>query len=94
MGKKLFETLSFLNTPQYCIKNIDLEPCIYRKISDNYDIEISGLNSHGSKFLVDVYVWDISRGSGITATAIEKILDIKSKEELQKILNNIVAKYQ
>ena len=92
MSKKLNDTLSFLNS-DYSIKTIDTEPCIYRKISDKYDIEVSGLNNPSKVFSVDVYVWDISRGDGIAATTVENIHGIKSKDELKSVLDSLFVKY-
>ena len=37
----LKETLNFLG-PEYQLNYIDGEDCIYRKLSDSYDIEVSG----------------------------------------------------
>lgn len=88
MGKKLDETLKFLGS-QYLTKVIDLEPCIWRKISSNYDIEISGLNNKSSKFLVTVYVWEISP----TTQIVETISNITSKEMLKTILDSLLEKY-
>ena len=45
------ELLDFLG-PQYSIKTIDGEPCIYRKINSHYDIEISGTRA---KFLYGIF---------------------------------------
>ena len=40
-SKNQQELLKFLG-PKYTIKEIDMEPCFYRKINHKYDIEISG----------------------------------------------------
>lgn len=88
MGKKLDETLKFLGS-QYSTKVIDLELCIWRKISPNYDIEISGLNNKSPKFLVIVYVWEISP----TTQIVETISNITSKEMLKTILDSLLEKY-
>ena len=87
MGKRLNETLEYLGN-DYSIKRIDLEQCIYRKISNKFDIEISGLNARGRKFSTDVYVWDISNGSQII-----EIFKCDSKENLKSTLNEILLKY-
>ena len=55
MGKKFNETLKFLG-PEYSVKTVDKEPCIYLKL-DKYDFEISGLNSKGS-YKAIIYVWN------------------------------------
>lgn len=88
MGK-LIDTLNFLNS-QYYIETVDGEPCICRKISDEYDIEISGLNSSSKDLKVDVYVWALKP----SRHTVEYFFNIKSLSELQKTLNNILVKYQ
>lgn len=90
--KRLKDTLIYLNS-DYSIKTIDGEPCLYRKISNKYDIEVSGLNSSSKTFLVDIYVWDISKGIGVMASIVENISGIKSKEELKSILDSLFVKY-
>ena len=47
------DTLNFLGLP-YCIRNIDLEPVIYRSMVQ-YEFEISGL--HGNTVNCALYVW-------------------------------------
>lgn len=89
MGKKLDETLNFLNS-RYYIETIDGEPCICRKISDKYDIEISGLNSKSRNFKVDIYVWALKP----SRHTVEYFFNIMSLEDLEKTLNNILVKYQ
>ena len=92
MSKKLNDTLMYLNS-DYSIKTIDMESCIYRKISDRYDIEVSGLDNSSKRFSADVYVWDISNGDGIGATTVENIHDIKSADELKSVLDSLFVKY-
>lgn len=92
MSKKLNDTLIYLNS-DYSIKTIDIEPCIYRKISDRYDIEVSGLDNSSKRFSADVYVWDISNGDGIGATTVENIHGIKSADELKAVLDSLFVKY-
>lgn len=86
MGKKFQDTLKFLGS-DYSIKTIDMEPCIYRKISDKYDIEISGLNSQG-KYSADVYIWNCK-----TFQIDERIFNLPSKEALKFELNRLILKY-
>lgn len=43
--------------PVYTIKEIDLEQCIYHKINDYYDIEVSGLNNRKKSNACTIYVW-------------------------------------
>lgn len=72
MGKKFDDTLKYLG-PDYSVKNIDCEDCIYRKIG-NREVEISGLNSCG-KYDATIYLWENGRQS-------KCIQGILSKEEL------------
>ena len=92
MSNKLNDTLMYLYS-DYSIKTIDMEPCIYRKISDRYDIEVSGLDNSSKRFSADVYVWDISNGDGIGATTVENIHGIKSADELKAVLDTLFVKY-
>ena len=89
MGKKLNETLKFLGC-NYSVKVIDYEPCIYRKISNDYDIEISGLHNKNKSFTI--YVWDISKGDTLAARILEKH-KADSHKELKQTLDTIVVKY-
>ena len=92
MSKKLNDTLMYLNS-DYSIKTIDMEPCIYRKISDRYDIEVSGLDNSSKNFSADIYVWDISNGVGVGAATVENIHGIKSVDELKTVLDSLFVKY-
>ena len=78
--------------PEYSMKTIDMEPCIYRKLNDHYDIEISGTYQKRSKF--NVYVWDISNGEGPGSRIVDRCTDINGEGELKRVLYNFVAKYQ
>lgn len=77
--------------PEYSSKVIDGELCGYRKLNDYYDIEISGMNNNRIKNQnFNVYVWSIKPSYEI----VEKFFEIKSTEELKKILSQIQEKYQ
>ena len=84
------ELLDYLG-PQYFLRNIDGEPCICRNINTRYDLEISGTAK--KKHSLDVYVWDISRGTGTAATIVEQITDISDKEMLKQTLIKLIEKY-
>lgn len=84
------ELLNLLG-PEYSIKVIDLEPCIYRKINENYDIEISGTLKKSQS--IYVYVWDISRGIGNAACIVETVDNIKSHLHLKNIVEDLTKKY-
>lgn len=77
--------------PEYTPKVIDGELCGYRKLNDYYDIEISGMNNNRIKNQnFSVYLWSIKPSYEI----VEKFFQIKSIEELKKILSQIQEKYQ
>ena len=84
------ELLSFLGN-QYTLKIIDGELCIYRKLNDRYDIEVSGTNRKTNKYFV--YVWDISSGSEMSSHIIDQVEDISGKEDLKQVLDKLVKKY-
>lgn len=86
----LKETLNFLG-PEYQLKYIDGEDCIYRKLSDSYDIEVSGAYKKSNS--ISIYIWNITRGTGYGAHIVETIHGIKSREELKTTLDSITAKY-
>lgn len=58
ISKKLLNTLAELG-PDYEIKEIDGENCIYRKVNSNYEIEIIGLNNSKTSFNCHVYLRDL-----------------------------------
>lgn len=82
--------LDFLG-PEYSNKSIDTEDCLYKKISDKYDIEVSGCNRKGNK--MTLYVWDITKGKTLAAQMIESIQDIKDEFELRDKLLEVEEKY-
>ncbi len=85
------ELLKFLG-PEYSIKTIDLESCLYRKINGHYDIEISGTARKNHP--ISVFVWDISNGEGVSAAIVEKHFDITDWESLKALLDTLNKKYQ
>lgn len=83
--KKLLKELQKTD-PEFQIKVIDLESCIYRNYG-NFDIEIQNTLKEGD--LATIYVWDISKGMGYGATMIKKIKAVAHKDILSEV--NIVA---
>ena len=90
-SKNQQDLLKFLG-PEYSMKEIDLELCIYRKINSNYDVEISG--AHRNNHPLSVFVWDISNGDGVSAIMVEKHFDISNWGALKDLLDNLTKKYQ
>lgn len=91
MSKNQQKLLEFLGS-EYSIEQIDFEPCVYRKINNNYDIEISGTEK--ANHPVDIYVWNISNGMQGTAHIVEKHFNISDWSNLKALLDDIVKKYQ
>lgn len=56
-GKRIKEVLKQLG-PEYSIRVIDFEQCIYRNFGNGFDIEVSGVNTQKRKNLrCDIYLW-------------------------------------
>lgn len=89
--KRIKEICDILNAKNnvYSIKVIDAENCIYRKINNDFDFEISGLDYNSKKFKATIYVWKITDGPFI----VEKIHDIETVEQLSSLLENLASKY-
>lgn len=81
------ELLQLLGS-EYSIKTIDGEECIYRKINDTYDIEISGTRSKTRP--MHVYVWQTKGKFEI----VDRYFDIKDYQSLKSVLSNVIHKYQ
>lgn len=90
-SKNQRELLDYLG-PEYSMKEIDGELCLYRKINSHYDIEISGTSR--SNHPVSVFVWDISSGEGVSAVIVEKHFDISDRSALKALLDELTRKYQ
>ena len=84
------ELLKFLG-PEYSMKTIDLEPCIYRKLNNRYDIEISG--TARKKQEIVVYLWDISKVEKQREFIVEQHSKIFNKETLKSVLDKIITTY-
>jgi hypothetical protein len=76
---------------EYSIVPVDLEPCVYRKINDGYDIEVSGTRLKGKP--MTVYVWDTTGGKHNGARIIETVKGVMSVSALKAVLDGIVNKY-
>ena len=86
------EGLKYLGK-DYTKKEIDLEMCIYRRISSSYDIEITysggGMCGTGYK----AYLWDISRGEGYMAKIVDRMPRYEGLPELKAWLDDAVERY-
>ncbi len=90
-SRNIKEILKYLGSA-YTIRMIDGEDCIYRKINDAFDIEVSRANRKNN--LMWVYVWDISEKIWNRPHIIETIRDISGEENLKAVLEALVKKYQ
>lgn len=86
-GKRIKEVCAYLGEP-YTIDYIDKENVIYRDLGE-YDIEVSGLDSSKSTFLVDIYVWAKKPGQHI----VHSVRNVKSPLELKDLLGAIACSY-
>jgi len=87
-GKKIKDICNQLGS-DYSIQVIDLENCIYRKLNDKFDIEISGLDNRRKSFNCNVYLWSLKPGKSIEAT----YSDISSFEQLLELLQSLEMLY-
>ncbi|AYO30222.1 hypothetical protein D2962_05960 [Biomaibacter acetigenes] len=87
--KKLKEICSKLG-PDYSIKVIDAEQVIYRKINDNYELEVSGLNNSRKKMKAVIYLWQLKPGK----VNLEVIENVTTFEFLESSLTSLVEKYR
>lgn len=85
--KKFSDALKYLG-PSYSIKIIDHVETIYRKINENYDIEISGLHNTSTSWKATIFVWKLN--PLITVEQIETI----SLKDLEEHLDQVVVKYR
>ena len=83
--KKLQDALDYLG-PSYSVKVIDAVESIYRKINDQYDIEITGSFNKSKTF--NCYVW--KRSPRVTVESYEN-LNIQNLEEQ---LDAIILRYR
>lgn len=87
-SKKIVEITELLG-PMYSIKFIEGENCIYRKLNDSYDIEVSGLDNRKKSFSCTIFLWSIRKGKYVENT----YEDIKSYEQFLETLEAIEMLY-
>ena len=90
-GAKIRKIQTLLG-PEYSIQVIDFENVIYRKINEDYDIEVSGLDNARKAINCFVYVWDRSASSGVQI--VEKYDSIDNLTALKSLLYKIIDKYR
>ena len=82
---QMSDLLHFLGRDEYCVKLIDGEDCICRKIN-GYELELSNCNRE--KMSVNLYLWELSADGSPISTVAHKY-DISSKKELKNIIERI-----
>lgn len=73
---------------KYSLVYIDLKWCIYRDLSNGFDIEIANHRVKGKPINLTIYVWQVRDQLKV----IETIGDITSVEDLRRILRGVVSK--
>jgi len=73
---------------EYTVKRIDYEDCIYRKLNNFYDLEVSGVWSAKMKMML--CIWDIRQD----LRTVEYVRDISSKETLLAEVTRLENKYK
>ena len=86
--KQLLEYLG----PEYEPKVIDGEPCLYRRLNELYEIEIS--RSESLFHTYGVYIWHLLREGRCPVEMVDMKSDIFSRSTLKKHLDAIVSQYQ
>lgn len=89
-GKKIKAILSRLGS-DYSIRLVDTEQCIYRKLNDSYDIEVSGLNNQRKSIRATIFLWKLEHDQ--PAYTVESI-QVSSFAELKSTLTAMACKYQ
>lgn len=80
--------LDFLGS-DYSLLPIDGEPCIYRRLNDKFDIEVSGTKRANQP--LTIFLWDISQRN---PRIIETRNHVENDKQLLKtILDELSSKY-
>lgn len=86
--KEMQRVLDYLGK-DYRPQMIDLEMCVYKKINDEYDIEITGCND-GRKRKMRIHVWQTKPNMYI----VEQTDYIRTYQNLKNVLDKLTIKYQ
>ena len=79
--------------PDYRIRTIDLERCIYRDFGNGFDVEVSGTHTTSERKTATIYLWympekmTVKRVSGVKQSDIGKVVD-----ELYKFSQELLQK--
>ncbi len=67
--------------PEYRIRTIDLERCIYRDFGNGFDVEISGMHTTSERKTATIYLWytpemmTVRRVDNVKQSDIGKVVD-------------------
>lgn len=88
--KNLREAYAAMKEKDWIIKKVDGEQCLYKKITPQVDVEVSGLNNGKIKrYAARVYVWQIDK----KVQVIETVRYIEDLEDLKKVLLDVDQRY-
>jgi hypothetical protein len=68
--------------PEYRIRTIDLERCIYRDFGNGFDIEISGMHTTSERKNATIYLW-------YNAHVIAKIVSDVKRDDIGKVVDEL-----
>lgn len=80
---------------EYCVREIDLEPVVYRDFGNGFNVEISGVYTTSTKKKATIYLWHGDRPPACiivkTVRDVERENIHKAVEELLKYSNSLLA---
>lgn len=68
--------------PEYRIRTIDLERCIYRDFGNSFDVEVSGTHTASERKTATIYLW-------YNAHVIAKIVSDVKRDDIGKVVDEL-----
>jgi hypothetical protein len=68
--------------PDYRIRTIDLERCIYRDFGNGFDVEVSGTHTTSERKTATIYLW-------YNARTIAKIVSDVKRDDICKVVDEL-----
>lgn len=68
--------------PDYRIRTIDLERCIYRDFGNGFDVEVSGMHTTSERKTATIYLWYKER-------TIAKIVSDIKRDDIGKVVDEL-----
>jgi len=68
--------------PDYRIRTIDLERCIYRDFGNGFDVEVSGTHTTSERKTATIYLW-------YNAHVIAKIISDVKRDDIGDVVNEL-----